>query len=170
MDQMLGTIQLFPYRRIPAGWMECDGRELPVKTNQPLTALIGNRFGGDGHNVIRLPDLRGRVVAGAGTAMPFATPVGTERHTLAPQEIPAHTHVLMGSTSLGNSADPAGGVPATGDVAVLPYAPPDAQLTAMAQEATPALVGANPHENRQPYTVLVWAICVDGIFPSRARG
>ena len=56
-------------RHIPQGWVRADGRLLPIAQNQPLFALLGTTYGGDGRTTFALPDLRGRVVIGTGPIM-----------------------------------------------------------------------------------------------------
>ena len=53
----LGQIALFPYGWQPAGWLPCNGATQSVASNSALFALIGNRFGGDGHLTFALPNL-----------------------------------------------------------------------------------------------------------------
>ena len=63
MDAHYAEIRLFAYDAIPKGWAPCNGQLLDIRDNQPLFALIGTRFGGDGHTKFALPDLRGRIPA-----------------------------------------------------------------------------------------------------------
>jgi microcystin-dependent protein len=60
MDPFLGEVRLFPYLYVPTGWAACDGTLLQINQNQPLFALIGTSFGGDGRTNFALPDLRGK--------------------------------------------------------------------------------------------------------------
>ena len=50
----------------PRGMMEADGRLLPIAENTALFSLLGTMYGGDGRTTFALPDLRGRVMVGAG--------------------------------------------------------------------------------------------------------
>jgi hypothetical protein len=59
----LGMIQSFAGRSDAFGTPVADGRMLPVVSNQPLMAVIGLSFGGDGVH-LGLPDLRGRTPVG----------------------------------------------------------------------------------------------------------
>jgi microcystin-dependent protein len=59
LDPFVGLIALFPYPFTPNGWFTCDGQVLSVNEYQPLFALIGNRFGGDGEQTFLLPKLEG---------------------------------------------------------------------------------------------------------------
>jgi microcystin-dependent protein len=48
------------------GYLPADGRQLPVSSQQVLFSLIGFTYGGNNTSLFNLPDLRGRVVVGAG--------------------------------------------------------------------------------------------------------
>jgi microcystin-dependent protein len=50
---------------LPNGWLPCDGRLLDVETNVVLFSILGYAYGGNGTSTFALPDLRGRVLAGA---------------------------------------------------------------------------------------------------------
>jgi len=60
----IGEIKTLSTATVPKGWLNCDGRELPIKNNQVLYTILGNRYGGDGIYNFKLPDLRGRVTVG----------------------------------------------------------------------------------------------------------
>lgn len=57
MEGYLATVQLYAGPRIPEGWVTCSGQTMSVAQNQALYALIGNTYGGDGHNTFLLPKL-----------------------------------------------------------------------------------------------------------------
>lgn len=57
-DPLVGEIMLFPVRYCPDGWVDADGRILPVRGNEVLFMLLGNSYGGDGKTNFALPDLR----------------------------------------------------------------------------------------------------------------
>ncbi len=58
MDVLLGEVRLFPYDKAPDGWLNCVGQSLYITEYSKLYMLIGTRFGGDGKQKFRLPDLR----------------------------------------------------------------------------------------------------------------
>lgn len=62
----VGEIRLFAQNFAPLGWEICNGRLLSIANNQALFSLIGTFYGGDGRTNFALPDLRGRVVLGHG--------------------------------------------------------------------------------------------------------
>ncbi len=59
-EEMIGEIILWPIRWAPDGWLICDGRTLQIQQYQPLFAILGTTYGGDGRTNFNLPDLRGR--------------------------------------------------------------------------------------------------------------
>ena len=64
-DPIMGEMVAFTGASTPAGWALADGSLLAIADNQPLFALLGTTYGGDGQTDFALPDLRGRVVMGA---------------------------------------------------------------------------------------------------------
>lgn len=55
---LLGEIRLFPYGKAPDGWLTCAGQVLFISEYPRLYMLLGTRFGWDGKQKFRLPDLR----------------------------------------------------------------------------------------------------------------
>jgi microcystin-dependent protein len=51
---------------IPVGFSATNGAVIPIASNTASFSLIGTEFGGDVRSTFALPDLRGRVVIGAG--------------------------------------------------------------------------------------------------------
>lgn len=65
-ESYLGDVKLVAFNFQQRGWMECDGRLLPISQNTALFSLLGTMYGGDGRTTFALPDLRGRVPVGVG--------------------------------------------------------------------------------------------------------
>jgi microcystin-dependent protein len=66
----LGQVVAWAGASVPAGWLKADGALLPTPESEEymeLFNLIGTTFGGDQDN-FALPDLRGRMIAGAAPA------------------------------------------------------------------------------------------------------
>lgn len=61
MSMILGEIGLFPYGKTPRGWLECAGQEIYIAEHAKLYTLLGTKFGGDGTQRFKLPDLRQQV-------------------------------------------------------------------------------------------------------------
>ena len=58
MCALLGEVRLFPYGKIPVGWLACEGQTLYINEYPKLYMLIGTKFGGDGKKFFKLPDLQ----------------------------------------------------------------------------------------------------------------
>lgn len=102
-DPHLGEIRLFAGRQLPAGWLPCDGRALPLNQYEALFNVLFYTYGSDGWDKFRLPDLRGRVPVGTGADLPLGTVVGSSLTTLQPAQMPAHTHTLSGDVVSGSA-------------------------------------------------------------------
>ena len=106
-----GTVSAFAGSAAPTGYALCDGSEYSESTEAALFAIIGNTYntGGETANHFRVPDLRGRVVAGMGESLLGATPdtlgedngliANTKEHTLLEAQLPSHSHLTLNSTS-----------------------------------------------------------------------
>jgi microcystin-dependent protein len=166
----VGEIRMFAGNFPPAGWMFCDGQPLPISENETLFQLIGTTYGGDGESTFNLPNLQSRVPIHTGTGPDGTTyqigeMAGTEQETLTLQQIPTHTHTLIGSTANGTEAAPAGGVLAT-STTLQPYAQISPADTSFAPSCITPVGGSQPHENCQPFICIYYIISLFGIYPS----
>jgi microcystin-dependent protein len=78
-DEFIGMVKLLTGTVVPAGWLLCDGRELPVSGHRALFAMLGTTYGGDGRHTFALPDMRADMATMAATAArqpAGAAPVG----------------------------------------------------------------------------------------------
>lgn len=171
-EPFLSEIQWVAFDFAPRGWALCNGQLLPINQNQALFSLLGTTYGGDGRVNFALPDLRGRVPIGVGSAHLGADHHvlgergGEEAHTLTVAELPTHTHRYAVTDHRGTTGDP--GAP-TG----VAFASGERAYTAPAEaNATfhPAVVanagGSQAHHNMQPFVTLTAIIALQGIFPS----
>lgn len=166
----VGEIRIFAGNFAPAGWMFCEGQLLPISENETLFQLIGTTYGGDGQETFSLPDLRGRLPLHQGQGPGLGNYIlaetgGAEEVTLTVNQIPAHTHAMLGSTSPGSQASPVGFIPAASNTVSLYKAA--APTAAMANEVILPIGGSQPHSNFQPYLCLDFIISLFGIFPSQ---
>src|SRR6476659_3739485 len=106
----VGEIRMFAGNFAPAGWMFCEGQLLPISENETLVQLIGTTYGGDGQETYALPDLRGRIPLHQGNGFILAETGGAEDITLTVNQIPAHTHPLLASSSNALFATPTANV------------------------------------------------------------
>src|SRR5256885_6118775 len=104
----VGEIRMFAGNFAPAGWMFCEGQLLPISEYETLFNLIGTTYGGDGQSTFALPDLRGRLPMHFGNGFILAETGGAEEITLTVNQIPTHSHNLLGSLGLADQTNPAG--------------------------------------------------------------
>lgn len=181
MDPYIGEIRMFAGPYAPQGWHYCDGTVLPINNNEVLFSILGRTYGGDGATNFALPNLNGRVAIGAGQ-----NPTGSN-YTIAQAGgvtdvaitseamLPQHTHSLCATTSNATTGDPtnailAASAPGTGysDVKFYSSLPQGMQAPNATLEApTIGNTGGNQtHSNMQPYMVISYIICMQGLYPS----
>ena len=163
----IGEIKIFAFDFPPKGWAVCSGQLIQISQNQALFSILGTAYGGDGRTTFGLPDFRGRAPLHFGTpnyggSVALGQKAGEQTHTLTVQEMPAHTHIPVGSNAAPNVATPFGNfwAQASGGYSTKPTGP-------MAQNAISMNGGGQGHENRSPYLVLNVCIALVGIFPPR---
>jgi microcystin-dependent protein len=160
----VGEIRMFAGNFAPAGWMFCEGQLLPISENETLFQLIGTTYGGDGESTFGVPDLRGRIPVHQGQGFVLGETGGAEEITLTVNQLPAHAHPMLATTSTGISSSPAGQVVAASGSSNLYRQAPAAN--AMAVQAVAPVGGSQPHTNFQPYLCVDFIISLFGIFPS----
>ncbi len=170
-EKYIGEIFMGGWNFCPRGSAALNGQLLPISQNTALFSLLGTQFGGDGVTTFGLPDMRGRVPMHEGTG-PGLSPRrigekgGSETNTLSPNQMPAHSHALSGSTSPASSASPAGNLlGTTGRNATYGGGSADA---AMSGASIGSAGGGQAVNNMQPYQVITYCIAIHGIFPSRS--
>jgi microcystin-dependent protein len=101
-----GTIVDFAGVVAPTGWLFCNGQAISRTGFARLFAVLSTIYGsGDGSTTFNLPDLRGRVIAGAddmggvGAAgvlpgVSLSNTSGAATHTLTGAEMPVHGHAV----------------------------------------------------------------------------
>ena len=169
-EPYIGEIRMFAGSFAPNGWLFCQGQTLAISENDALFTLIGTTYGGDGQETFNLPNLASRVpihqgTGPNGTTYQIGEAAGTESVTLTTQQIPVHTHALLGSTSPASFQTPASNVvgKSTQVDLFINAVPTDAMN---AQAITP-VGGSQPHENCQPFLVINFIISLFGVFPTQ---
>jgi microcystin-dependent protein len=167
-EPFLSEIRIMSFEFAPKGWALCNGQLLPINQNQALFSLLGTTFGGNGQTNFALPDLRGRTPIHVGSGHTLGERSGEPAHTLSISEIPTHTHVLQGSSAVGNSVNPrsatAGNILASDPGNT--YTPTSANLAALNPGSVTNVGGSQAHLNMQPFLTLSFCIALQGIFPS----
>lgn len=159
----VGEIRMFAGNFAPAGWMFCEGQLLPISENETLFNLIGTTYGGDGQSTFALPDLRGRLPLHQGNGFILAETGGAEEITLTVQQIPAHSHPYLASTSPAGQANAQGN--SVGQSSSIDWFIEDVTNVNMAANAVGSTGGSQPHNNFQPYLCVDFIISLFGIFP-----
>ncbi len=164
----VGEIRMFGGNFAPAGWMFCAGQLLPISENETLFNLIGTTYGGDGQSTFALPDLRGRIPIHQGGGLILAETGGVEEVTLTVNQIPAHSHVALGSTNTATGTVPANNVLSGLTGATTGGYGTDNPTVNLAPAGVSSVGGSQPHTNFQPYLCVSFIISLFGIFPSPA--
>lgn len=161
----LGEIKIMSFNFAPQGWAMCNGQFLPINQNQPLFALLGTMYGGNGQTTFALPDLRGQTPIHVGSSFNVQGQKGGEQaHTLSIPELPTHVHSVNATTNAASTDDGTNNViaQAGANVFVAPASP-----VAMNPAMVTSTGGSQAHQNMQPFLTLTFCIALQGIFPSR---
>jgi microcystin-dependent protein len=159
----LSEIRIVSFNFPPKGWAFCNGQLLPINQNQALFALMGTTYGGDGRVTFGLPNLQGRTPIHTGSGFVLGQLGGEANHTLSIPEMPAHSHVPVGSSTVGSLTSASGNV--WGSASANPYSA--SSNASMNPAAIVVQGGSQPHQNTSPYLVLNFVIALQGIFPSQ---
>lgn len=104
-EPYIGEVCTFTFGWCPQGYAAANGQMLPINQNQALYSLLGTTYGGDGRTNFALPDLRGRVVVGAGAGAPGlpAVTLGQKRgaESVSVSPLPTHTHPATVASTAG---------------------------------------------------------------------
>jgi len=174
----LGELRIISWNYAPKGWALANGQFLPINQNQALFSLLGTMYGGNGQTTFALPDLRGRVPIHMGAGFTQGQAGGEYAHTLTIAEMPTHNHTLSSDATtaadsntaapaVGNSLGQSVGVPSQGSPFALNIYSTGGVNGALAPGNVTNTGGSQPHENRQPFSVLNIAIALQGVFPSQ---
>lgn len=161
----VGEIRMFAGNFAPAGWMFCEGQLMPISENETLFQLIGTTYGGDGQSTFGLPDLRGRLPIHQGNGFALAEIGGVEAITLTVNQIAAHSHPLVASSSIGTQ--PTGQANVVAKTTNIDLYSGDSTDTSLNPNASLSTGGSQPHTNFQPYLCVDFIISLFGIFPSQ---
>lgn len=161
----VGEIRMFAGNFAPVGWAFCQGQLLAIADNDVLFNLIGTTYGGDGQNTFALPNLASRIPVHVGPGFALGQAAGAETVTLTTSQIPAHSHVPLGSTNQADQPSPANNIWASTSPSTS-YANPPSSFQ-MAQQALNPSGGSQPHDNMVPFLCVNFIISLFGIFPSQ---
>ncbi len=172
MEGVLAVIWMFGGNFAPRNWALCQGQLLSIAQNQALFSLLGTTYGGDGRTSFGLPDLQGRVPMGAGNGPGLSDrrigqKGGVEEVVLNTTQMPSHSHAtaVNVSNAPGEESTVSGQVIAN-HAGAFNEDPVAGQTLGGVTSA--AAGGSQAHTNVQPYTVVNYVICMNGLFPSRS--
>lgn len=165
-EPFIGEIRMFGGNFAPLGWELCDGQLLSIAEFDALFNLIGTTYGGDGQSTFAVPDLRGRLPLHQGNGFVLAETGGAEEVTLTVNQLPAHNHPLVASTSPASAVAPSNQVLALAAAATITPYGTDNPSTTLAPQAVTTVGGSQPHTNLQPYLCVNFIISLFGEFPS----
>lgn len=172
-DPFVAEIRMFAGNFAPTGWAMCNGQLLPISQNTALFSLLGTFYGGDGKSTFALPNLQGSspLHQGQGQGLSeyfIGQQGGSPFVTLIQSEMPVHTHTLRGNFNAGDVNDPSPARSlARAGTGFLYQSNTSQNLTAMAFQAISIAGASLPHNNMQPYLVVVFIIALQGVFPPR---
>lgn len=174
-EPFIGEVQILGFGFAPRGWALAAGQLIPLRQSVALYSLYGIQFGGDGTTTFGLPNLAARMACGAGQSpgnsnRTIGQIFGTSSVALTAAQMPPHTHAISdyqpGDTSQLSAGPTAGGaVGYAANQGFNAFAAPGAATT-MDPNALGIAGNGDPHENRQPFLGLVYAVALVGAFPS----
>lgn len=142
-------------------WLVCDGSSLLRADYPDLFAVIGVVYGATDGTHFNIPDLRGRIPLGVGSAPSLSSYVlgangGEETHTLTTSEAPSHSHSDSGHSHTEGNASPTliaigAGVPAASAI-------PSVGVTGSGFANLSNSGGGGAHNNLQPYLAVNYLI------------
>ena len=168
-DIYTGEIRCVAFDFAPVGWAKCEGQLLSIDDYYNLYTLIGTTYGGDGVVSFALPDLRRRVVVGAGSAgdgqnYQIGQILGQEYVSLTTSQLPVHNHYLWTDDGLASTDNPTGQLHARGASGALQYG--NGSPVALESDAIEPVGSNYPHENRPPFLVSNYIIALDFTYPT----
>lgn len=170
----VGEVRLFPYNFAPLGWLDCDGSLQSIAEYEVLFNLIGTTYGGDGLTTFALPNMSSRIPVQQGTGPGLGNYVlgqvaGTEQVTVAPGQLPAHSHAFNAVDSAASATAPANSLQlgsVSGDTLYTSSTTGIASGT-LAAAAVGSVGGTQPHDNTMPTLTVRYCIACFGIYPTQ---
>jgi len=163
MTRMIGMIVPIATSTLPANVMLCDGSTLARVDYPELYLALDDAFIVD-EDYLKLPDLRGRSVIGAGTGSGLTLREvgdvgGEESHQLTAGEIPSHAHTDAGHIHATHT-HLSGLALAPGELPVALPAIAGLESTSSGNAAIQNAGNDSAHNNMAPFLVVKWGIVV----------
>ena len=157
----------------PVGYLFCQGQSLAIADYQPLFALIGTTYGGDGVNNFQLPDLRSRLAIhagsdGIGDTYQLGQTGGQETVLLNGANLPFHNHPMQANNTSGSANATSGGGGTFGNTDGSSAVYGTGQGATLSPKAIGMTGGTQAHPNIKPFLSINFIIATEGIYPSRS--
>lgn len=154
----VGVVLPYAGTQAPTGWALCNGQLLNKNTYNTLFQVLGTQYGMSGDS-FRVPDLRDRFIAGAGSSYAVGATGGAAQVFLGVNQIPGHTHDIGGkaSTAQSNGVGMYQSTVAGGTGWQVLSTTENGSLSGLIAKSTG---GGQAHENRPPYLALTYIIKV----------
>jgi len=170
-EPYIGEIRALPYPFAPRDWAWCNGQLISITQQTVLFAIIGTNYGGDGRTNFALPNLKARAAIHYGqgpglTNRRLGSTGGSYQIPLSTSQIPDHTHQLYGNSDAGTTKNAKGNFFASqrGNF----YEDTATNLGDMSNDTIHSNGSGGAHENRQPFQIINYCICMEGLFPPRS--
>ena len=167
-EPILGQVTLFATSWCPSGWLPANGATLPISQYTSLFSLYGTTYGGDGVTNFALPNLSGRAPVSWSGALQIGTQAGSASTNLTVAQMPAHTHLVYGTSAATSTNSPAGGslgtFPAGQPIYAANTATPDIAL----HQGVVGITGGNqPIPTQSPVLAMNWCVAIAGVYPQQ---
>jgi microcystin-dependent protein len=170
----LGEIQILGFQFAPSQWALANGATLQVRQYSALFSLIGTAYGGNGTTTFQLPNFANRTGWNQGNPpsrgqITVGEVQGENAVALTTGQMPLHNHPMTAYTLRGTTNKVSAPVPnaylgtPSGAFSILSPTP---QPNTIMANCVGTAGGNQPHENRQPYLPLIFAVALNGAFPS----
>lgn len=173
-DPFLAEIRIFGFTFAPQNWAQCNGQSMPISQNTALFSLIGVTYGGNGTTVFSLPNLQGSTACSSGQLPgspnhPLGQAFGSPSVTVLTAQIPYHNHNFNATspTAAQETNTPVANSSLGRTSGQFDFTSTGNHDTTLAPQMIGMTGGSQPHENRQPFLVLNYCICMAGIYPPR---
>lgn len=173
-EPYIGEIRSFAFVPDRVDWAPCEGQYMGITgPGKALFSLIDYTYGGDARKGFRLPDLRGRVMVGRGTAVTgseyaLGVPGGAEEVVLDAGTLPEHNHRWWGEDQSADAPGPNNhlmGISSASSRSALLYSATANNRVQLAADTIGPNAGGRAHPNVQPYVAIGYYICLNGIYP-----
>ena len=191
-EPFLAEIRIFAGSFAPEGWAYCHGDLIQIAQNPALYSLLSIVYGGDGRQNFALPNIKDRVIVGAGqgtnlTNRPLGFTGGINSVNLDNNSLAAHGHSCNANITYEMKAateQATEHTPAANSKIGISYVPRISTAANWYKESDVNTVtlggvdvtgeisiantgGGQAHENRQPVLALHYIIALYGEYPIR---